>query len=352
MSPHFKAVVCIATMALSALVVASPPDDPFVFWRASVVVTDADRRQLDRGEPLARILPGHGKEIAVFAALPANVDGDRLVAWVRQIADLKKSAYVQAIARFSDPPRLEDLAGLTLDDRDLTAIPQCEPGACGLKLASSEMEELRSAVTASGEDWKPGLQAAVRRLVLQRVEAYLAGGHAALPGYENTSTPISLADRFSTLLEHSTFLTKQLPQFAEALARSPMVPISGVESFVYWSKESFNGKPIVRATHVSILRGTGADLPDALVVGKEIFATHYLNASLGVTAIVRGEPGLPSYLLYLNRSDVDLVRGPFAGLVRWIIEGRLKSEAASVLSGLRQRLESGEPPSAEVSLSP
>jgi hypothetical protein len=338
-------------MALSVLTAASP-EDPFAFWRSSVVVTEADRRQLDRGEPLARILPGDGKEIAVFAALPTNVDGDRLVAWVRQIADLKKGVYVQAIARFSDPPRLEDLEGLALHDRDLSAIPQCEPGACGLKLAASEMQQLQSAVTASGEDWEPALQDAFRRLVLQRVEAYLAGGHAALPAYENASTPISLAARFSTLLEHSAFLTKEVPEFANALAQSPAVPIAGVESFVYWSKESFNGKPIVRATHVSILRGTGAGIPDALVAGKEIFATHYLNASLGVTAIVRGGSGPPNYLVYLNRSDVDLVRGAFGGIVRWIIERRLKAEAANVLRGLQQRLESGPPPSGAIAPSP
>ena len=334
MPRHVNALVCLAGLAIAALSVPAS-EDPFAFWRSAVVVTSAERQQLDRGEPVARILSAEDQEIAVFAALATTVDGARLVAWVRQIAALKKSAYVQAIAPFSDPPMIEDLAGLTLDDRDLLAIPECEPGNCHLKLAASEMERLRSAADAAGEDWTAAVQQAFRDLVLQRVRAYLSGGHAALPDYENTSTPVSPADRFSMLLRHSAFLTEQQSQLA------------AVESFLYWSKERFNGKPIVRATHVRIFRGSGPDAPDALVVGEEIFATHYLNASLGVTAIVAGAAGSPNYLVYLNRSDVDLVRGPFGSLVRWIIEGRVKSEAATVLRGLRQRLESGEPASAD-----
>jgi hypothetical protein len=54
--------------------------------------------------------------------------------------------------------------------------------------------------------------------------------------------------------------------------------------------------------------------------------------------------GGPNYLVYVNRSQVDVLRGMFGGIVRWFIEHRLKDEAAEVLQGLRRRLESGEPP--------
>jgi hypothetical protein len=79
------------------------------------------------------------------------------------------------------------------------------------------------------------------------------------------------------------------------------------------------------------------------VAGKGIFATHYVNASLGLTAILRGSPGSPNYLAYVNRSDVDMAGGVLGGLVRVFMERRLKKEAATVLLGLRQRLESGDP---------
>jgi hypothetical protein len=93
-----------------------------------------------------------------------------------------------------------------------------------------------------------------------------------------------------------------------------------------------------------IVRSHDPGLPDALVAGKEIFATHYVNASLGLTAILRGAPGGSNYLAYLNRSEVDMLGGVFGGLVRWFMQRRVKGEAANVLQELRRRLESGEPP--------
>src|SRR4030095_9535783 len=95
---------------------------------------------------------------------------------------------------------------------------------------------------------------------------------------------------------------------------------------------------------VRILRGDDSTLPDVVVAGKQVFATHYVNASLGETVLVRGEAGRSNYLVYVNRSEVDMLHGTFAGLVRWFMQRRLKADAAHVLQGLRRRLESGEPP--------
>ena len=279
----------------------------------------------------------------MFAAVQVNIDGDRLVAWTRDIEELKKSPYVLAIGRFSDPPRLEDLDRLTLDDEDLSAIRRCRRSDCGLKLAGSEMDRLRQVLAGAGDDWRPALQDAFRQILLERVQSYLAEGHAAAEGYEDKDGPLSLESRFSLLLNRSSFLTGSAPRFADILDQYPRAPIADVESFVYWSKERLDGKAIISATHVSILRSTDGRLPDALVAGKGIFATHYVNASLGLTAIMRGRPGSPNYLAYVNRSEVDLVGGVFGGLVRVFMERRLKKEAATVLLGLRQRLESGDP---------
>jgi hypothetical protein len=67
---------------------------------------------------------------------------------------------------------------------------------------------------------------------------------------------------------------------------------------------------------------------------------------------MRGEPGGPNYLVYVNRSQVDVLHGMFAGIIRWFMQRRLKAEAANVLQGLRRRLESGEPPPVIVRGSP
>lgn len=178
----------------------------------------------------------------------------------------------------------------------------------------------------------------------ERVKAYLADGHAALPPYETHDRQVWPATSFALVLGHSVFLTERLPRFAEHLSRYPRTATPEVESFVYWSRERVASKAMISATHVSILRSSDASLPDALVAGKQIFATHYVNASLGITALVGGGPGAHNYLVYLNRSEVDVLGGVFGGLVRWFMQRRLKTEAADVLRGLRKRLQSGEPP--------
>ena len=325
-----------------AALIAQAPVDPFAFFRPAVNVSPKERQAIDKGEALVTVLPGQDREMAVFAALPVHVDGDRLVAWVRQIAELKKSSYVLSIGRFSAPPRIEDLDGLELDDEDLEAARQCRPGDCGLKLSAPEIAQLQQTVAGTQSEWKPILQRAFRRVVLRRIQMYLADGHSALSVYNDHDRPVSLQTTFSSIVRRSVYLTARLPRFADYLDRYPRVPVPDVESFVYWSKEQLAGKPVVSATHVSILRGRDGDLPDALVAGRQVFATHYVNGSLSLTAIMRG-PAV-NYLVYLNRSDVDVLGGFFGGLVRVVAERRLKAEASEVLQGLRQRLESGEPP--------
>jgi hypothetical protein len=330
-----------ALLVLQVLAAASNAD-PFAFFRPTVVLSSDERRQLDRGRPIVRVLPARDREVAIFAAVPIDVDGDRLVAWIRKIEQLKESAYVLAIGRFSATPRIEDLASLILDDEEMSEIRACRPGTCGLKLSASEMATLRQIASAAGDDWKPALQDAFRRVVLERVEAYLAGGLVATPPYEKRGQGWAAAS-FASLLQHSPSLTERLPRFAEHLDRHPQGAMPEVESFVYWSKERLAGKPTINVTHVNVLRCRDAGLPDALVASKGVFSTHYVDASLALTAVLPGSPGASNYLAYLNRSEVDVIHGVFGGLLRWFMQRRLAGEATDVLQGLRERLEGGEP---------
>ena len=88
------------------------------------------------------------------------------------------------IGRFSHPPRIEDLQGLTLDDKDLEDIRKCEPGDCGVKLSHQEIEDLRQTIARAGIDWKDAVQKEFRSLVLARAKRYLVGG-----GCRRTAVP-------------------------------------------------------------------------------------------------------------------------------------------------------------------
>ena len=332
--------VMLKKLLVLVVLVATPQGDPFAFFEPSFAVTQDDRRELARGEPVAHILGGADLEIATFAAVPVTIDGDRLVAWMRRIGELKKSAYVLAIGRFSDPPRIADLADLSLDDDELMQLQSCRRQSCDLKLSAREMMQLQNAATAAPGDGKNATQQAFREVLLARLRLYLTAGEIA--AYEDAKMPVWPAARFASVLQHTVFLTAGWPRFAEHLRASPAPAAADVESFIYWSKERLADKAVVSMTHVSIMRGHGQGLPDVLVAGRQIFATHYFNASLGLTALMRGETGGPNYLVYVNRSELDVLDGPFAGLIRWFIGKRLKAEAAGALVGLRRRLQGGD----------
>jgi hypothetical protein len=338
----FSIGIVILLMAMVSCVRATAsPIDPFAFFQPSVTITADDRRKMDDGQPVAHVIASKDPEVAVWAAVPVNIDGDRLVAWMRRIEELKKSSYVLAIGRVSDPPRLDDLADLSLDDEEMSAIADCRPGHCDLKLSATEMTALQHVAGQPG-----ALQQRFRQIVLGRFNAYLSGGR--IGPYADTHGEVWPGQEFDRLLEHSTFLTMHVPSFAESLrgARSGSMP--AVESFLYWSKERLGGEPSINVTDVRILRSNDSSRPDVVVAGKQIFATHYVNASLGVTALVRGEPGRSNYLVYVNRSELDMLHGTFSGIVRWYVQRRLRAEAGNVLQRLRTRLESGEPPARAV----
>jgi hypothetical protein len=140
-------------------------------------------------------------------------------------------------------------------------------------------------------------------------------------------------------------LTGHFPELAAYLLAYPRPTGATFESFLYWSQERFGARPVVGATHVVVGRGTGARAHDAVVVGTQLFATHYMNGSLNLTAVLGSGPGSAHYLVVINRTQVDVIRGMFAGLTRRALERRLAGELSAILAELARRLESGLPPS-------
>jgi hypothetical protein len=153
--------------------------NPFEFLAPSIVVSSDDRARLDRDQVIARTLPGPKGQLAVFVATRLHARPDVLAAWTRAIAELKRSRFVLAVGRFSEPPRPSDLDDLTLDERDLDALRRCRPGACGLKLSTAEIDALTAVGARGGADWRDAIQREFRRLLVARVNRYRMGGLAA-----------------------------------------------------------------------------------------------------------------------------------------------------------------------------
>ncbi|HEY8535962.1 MAG TPA: hypothetical protein VIL25_05915, partial [Vicinamibacterales bacterium] len=341
------AAVLAGALLASPVLGAVSRTGAFAFLEPWVALSRSEHARLDRGETIVRTLEAKDGQLAVIAATPLDASPDDLLAWMRAIEDLKRSRFVQQIGRFSNPPRVEDLADLTLDDNDLRTIRDCRPGACGMKLTEAEIARLRNA--ASGPDWQQAIQREFRHVMVDRVSRYQAAGLHALEAPADRTHAAAPAQVFTAILEQSPYLTERLPGVAAWLRGYPKTAGPSVESFFYWSKELYGrGKPVVSITHVAMMRPPAEQGPAVVVAGRQIFATHYINGALSLTMLLREPDQGHAYLVYLNRSQVDVLTGFFGGIARTIVERRLRRDAPEILRGLRARLESGEPPTVQV----
>ncbi|MGC4084278.1 MAG: hypothetical protein QM736_19755 [Vicinamibacterales bacterium] len=307
------------------LVAAVAVLDPFAFFQPTLRFDASDRQTLAKGAAIARTVAAPAGNVGIVAAVPIKIDGQRLIAWMRDIGALKKSAVVKQIGRFSPTPSLADVSGLTLEPADLDDLTHCRPDDCGLKLTSAEIAGIQKAAAAAGRDRtrrEAAMHRAFRDVIVARATDYLQDGR---------SGP-----------EPPAFLAANWPQVARAIRDYPHGGGGETESFMYWSKDAYAGTPIISITHLTIVHGLRPGDPEVLVIGRQVFATHYTDASWSFTALVRDER--TPYLVYVNQSAIDLLDTWYGGLIRRTVERRLRTEAVDVLEGLRRRLESGNPP--------
>jgi hypothetical protein len=310
--------------------------DPFVFLAPDVVVTPVDRAELDAGQTVVRVLPGRDGFLSLIALVRVDATAGRLLAWSRSVEILQKGKYVPEIGRFSVPPHSADLQGLTIEPEDLEALEECRPGRCSVKLSDEEIARVQGVQGPSKRE------ALFRQFLVERASAYGARGDADMLPFHDHKVPLRPQEAFAGLVRRLEFFPRNLACCAEYLRGYPQTQNGdGRESFLYWSKETLGLKPIISITHFSAARFSAPEMPEAVVIAKQVYATHYRDAALTMTALTGDSTG--KYLVYVHRSQVDAFGGVFGGVVRRVVERRVKSEAPGVLLGLRKRLASGEP---------
>lgn len=309
----------------------SDPSVPFAWLEPDASVSPGDVQRLARGEVIVKPLPSKKAQLGVFAATELRQSPDIFVAWIRQISQLQRSKAVAASGRFADPPVFQDLDELSLDPKDLKAIRECRPGRCALKLSAAEIQSLRR-IADGGAD--VAVQYAFRRVLFERLMAYRSGGPAAAP------TPV-----FAALQASSPYIRRSDVRLAQWLDAPERAQSQDVESFYYWSKEYYgSGKLVISLTQVGITRNPGGSTaPEVAVVGRQVFASRYMSGMLTHITLVRDPASDGFYMTYVNRAQLDVLSGFWGGLVRAIINRRLKGDAATVLRTLRDRIESGPP---------
>ena len=325
----------LVALALGGLASTAAADASRVvtFMRQAVGLSDVQIASVEAGQVVTKQLPAVDKgEIAAFGAV--RVGGDR-AAFLRQVGSgvgkTRKSAAVLEIGRFSLPPRVEDLAGLTLDEDTFAAVRECKPGDCGIKLSSSAMEKIQGEVDWKAADVRSRAAQVLKEMLVEYTAAYMRGGTAEMATYADKESPVETSAEFGKILTASPYLVEYAPELHHYADEYPKASLSGAEDFFYWCKDKYAPKPTISLFHVVIWNEPQRDF--AVIASKRIYASHYFRAGIDLLAVVEA-PGGGFDLMDLYRARIDPPKGMLAGTIMGKVRGGIEQAVGENLRGL------------------
>jgi hypothetical protein len=303
----------------------------------------ADVSRFDAGEVIARLAPGGtDSEVSALAAVRIRTSKDQAVSYFNQYLSYEDGRVTLQFGRFSRPPAASDISRLTLDREDVEGLRNCRVGDCDIRVGAAMIGEMQRAVDWKSPNAADQANALARERIVEYVSAYLARGNAALVTYNDRSQPVSLQNEWQGILAstpHFAHYAPALKQYADAF---PKATLPGSSDVIYWAKENYGlPKPVIHVTHMITWKDPAR--PDRILVAqKQIYASHYYDGSLALTALLDLPPvdGRPACaMIYFNRSRGDLLKGGFGGMRRRVAQDRARDAAVQTLTSIRDVLE-------------
>ena len=222
----------------------------------------------------------------------------------------------------------------------MRSLEHCRPGQCEFKLGVPDMQRFRDDVDWSSPQAHAQAEAVMRGVLARAARNYLDLGDAGLDELRDHAEPVNRGTEFLTILGRLPYLQASAPGLLRRITGIPSGLRGTTDDFgADWSKADLGLKPIVTLTHVAICTA-GRGPNEVVIASRQIFANHYIDASLGLTALVDSSDGSDmSYLLYVNRSRIDRLSGPFGALARTLMKPRIRKGVEKSLAIAKTRLE-------------
>ena len=319
--------------------------EPHTFLQSSFQFTADELAAMEQGEVVVKIfeMPSVENEVGAFGVVQLNVPKEVFVNQFRDIVSFTKSPEVKAIAKFSMPPRVEDMQDLTLSDQVVAMLKTCEPGSCKVKMDARMMQRFREDIDWDAADYHEQATLLMKQMLLDYVTRYLKEGDQALGQYDDQKEPLRIADAFHGVLGNSTYLKEYVPELLTYLENFPKGRLPHVENFLYWSIEQFGLRPVINLYHITIYTRQRNGANDVFITSKQIYASHYFEIAFAFTAFVDevgGKSSANAYLMYLNRSRFDNLYGGLKGAIVTIAKGKVYDGVKFYFQQVNNKLES------------
>ena len=109
--------------------------------------------------------------------------------------------------------------------------------------------------------------------------------------YADRPEPLNLGREFAALSVSGPGGCQQFPDLRRHLLEYPADRTPDTVDVIYWSKERVGRRTVVSVTHLVTARITGESPVDYVIASKQIYASHYFDASLGLTVLLRDRSG-------------------------------------------------------------
>ena len=267
---------------------------------------------LERGEPVVKVLEARDRlDVAVFGIVTLPVAREPYVRALRDFATSLRTPNRTQFGIFSNPASESDVAAVTINSRDVAEMKSCKPGDCVVKLPATDMQRIHDQTnwSAPAADVQAQLSAYARRRLVEYVNDYRRRGDSAMAVYDDRGNlNVHSSEAFAAQLAESPYVYQTVPSLQSYVANYPRGPLpAGAAEIVFWSEDVMpHLRPILSVTHLVVY--TPAELPGmTLAASKQIYANHYFEAVIDLTAVVDRNPG--SYLVVLRRYRFDNLPG-------------------------------------------
>ena len=302
--------------------------------------SDSDWAAVTRGEPFAKVLDTDTREIAVAGAVRIAASSERLVDRYREVENLKRSAIVLDMGRLSKPPRSADLGD--------GAARRVQPGPQGLPAGRVPRPAGRARDRALPSRGRLAC-GELARAFADRLERGSGGIRGGLQP-RRASGAAHLCEQTRTVERASRALAPRRPVWVpQRLCSGLSTPIcassapggpDGLDEVMYWSKEDFGVRPVLRLSHQTIYR---ASTPRAILIAtNQIYADHYLDAGLTLTMTIDASEagGKPAfYMVSVSRARTRSLSGMLRSFVRSTVQGRSRDALRKILASTKASLE-------------
>lgn len=297
-------------------------------------LTVDDWSALERGAVVVRLLPAADKrEVRIYGLTRVQGTPDVVVKAFQESMVQQKNESLLSKGKFSNPPTLGDVETLSLEHSDIEDLKACVVGKCELKMSAAMIGRFQREVNWHSLDYESQANGLYREMLMDYVRDYQTRGDAALIEYHDQRRAVLVRDEQQALFDRMLYLHDFAPEFANYLKLFPSSELPNVQSHISWTKVKFGFKPVIIVTHVVTYQPPHSR--QVLTVSKQLYANHYLDSSLAMTAVISTPTSTrdDSYLLYTNYSRSDSLTGSFSRLRRGLVE----TESVENLNALLQQ---------------